>query len=86
MHSGTTLKHKKSERQISYMDAYVNDACGVQKDGTDDPICMTAVEMQAQETDLWKQWAKERVHELEDDHENIHIPTCKVDSQRELAL
>ena len=47
---------------------------------------MAAAEMQAQKTDLWKQWGKERVDELEDYHENIHIPKYKVDRQWELAI
>ena len=32
---------------------------GIQKDGTDETLCMAA--MEAQGTDLWTQWGKERV-------------------------
>ena len=33
---------------------------GIQKDSTDEPICMAAVEMQTQRTGLWTQQGKER--------------------------
>ena len=34
---------------------------GVYKDGTDEPICRAAVEMQASRTGLWTQWEKGRM-------------------------
>ena len=33
---------------------------GIQKDGTDEPICRAAMETQTQRTDLWTQWGKKR--------------------------
>ena len=36
--------------------------------------------------DLWKQWEKERVGEVEDYDENIHITRYKIESQWELAV
>ena len=30
-------------------------ACGIQKNGTDGPICRSGIEMQMQETDMWQQ-------------------------------
>ena len=33
---------------------------GIQKDGTDEPICRAAVETQTQRPDLWTQRGKER--------------------------
>ena len=33
---------------------------GIQKDGTDEPICRVVMEMQTQRTDLWTQSGKER--------------------------
>ena len=38
---------------------------GIQKDGTDEPICRAAVGMQTQKTDLWTRWGKERVGQVE---------------------
>ena len=34
---------------------------GIQKNGTDEPICRAAMETQTYKTDLWTQWGKERV-------------------------
>ena len=34
---------------------------GIQKNGADETIYRAAVETQAQRTDLWTQWGKERV-------------------------
>ena len=34
---------------------------GVQKNGTDEPMCRAVIEMQTQRTDLWAQWGKERM-------------------------
>ena len=38
---------------------------GIQKDGADDSICRAAMEMQTQRTDLWTQWGKEKVEQIE---------------------
>ena len=37
----------------------------MQKEGADDPIHREAMEMQTQRTDLWAQWGKERVGQME---------------------
>ena len=37
----------------------------IQKDGTDEPICRAAMEMQTQRTDFWTQQRKERVGRIE---------------------
>ena len=38
----------------------------IQKDGgTEEPICRAAVETQSQRTDLWAQWGKKRVGQIE---------------------
>ena len=34
--------------------------CGVQKNGTDEPICRAGIETQTQRTDMWTQKGKER--------------------------
>ena len=34
---------------------------GIQKNHTDEPICRAGIEVQAEWTDLWTQWGKERV-------------------------
>ena len=34
---------------------------GIQKDGTDEPICRAAIEMQTQRSDLLTWWVKDRV-------------------------
>ena len=54
---------------------------GIQKDGTDEPICRAAMEMQTQRTDLWAQeerrwWDKQRAQ-----NGNIYTTTRKIDSQ-----
>ena len=36
--------------------------------------------------DLWKQWEKERVGEVEDYNENIHITKYKIESQWDFAM
>ena len=38
---------------------------GIWKEGTDEPICKAAVEMQTQRMDLWTQWGKMRVGRIE---------------------
>ena len=35
---------------------------GIEKKGTDEPICMVAIGTQTQRTDLWTQWGKERTN------------------------
>ena len=36
-------------------------AYGIQKDGTVEPICRAAMEMQTQRTELWTQWGEGEV-------------------------
>ena len=50
---------------------------GIQKDGTDELICKVAVETQAQRTELWTQWGKERVGKTEGVDGNIHLAAAK---------
>ena len=38
---------------------------GIWKNGTDEPICRTGIEMQTSRTALWTQWEKERVGRIE---------------------
>ena len=38
---------------------------GIQKMGTDESICRAAMEMQAQRTDMWTRWGKEREGQIE---------------------
>ena len=59
---------------------------GIQKDGIDEPICRAAMETQTQGTDPQTQWGKEWVDKLREQHGNIHITICKVDSQWEFAV
>ena len=47
---------------------------GIQKDGTNNPTCRAAKEIQTQRTDFWTQWEKGR-----EQHQNIHITICKTD-------
>ena len=54
------VSEKEKDKYCILMHAY-----GIQKDGTDEPICWAAVEMQTQRTDLWTQWQKERVRQIE---------------------
>ena len=41
---------------------------GIQKDGTDEPIYRATVEMQAQRTELWIQWWREKWDDLREQH------------------
>ena len=58
---------------------------GIWKDGADEPICWAAMEMQTWRTDLWTQWGRERVGQIEQ-HWNIFMTICKIDSQGEFAV
>ena len=37
----------------------------IQKNGTGEPICRAVVETQTEKTDLWAQWGKEKVGQIE---------------------
>ena len=46
---------------------------GIQKNGTDEPICRAGLETQTWRRGLWIQWGKERVGQI--DRESLkHIP------------
>ena len=62
----------------------------VQKDGTDESIFRAAMERQTQSRDLWTQWGKERVGQMETlqcIHTDIYtLPYVKLGSQWEFAV
>ena len=39
--------------------------CGIQKNGTGEPIFRAGIETQIYRTDLWTQWGKKRVGQIE---------------------
>ena len=39
--------------------------CGIWKNGIDERICREGVETQMERMDLWTQWGKERVGQME---------------------
>ena len=41
------------------------DRQGILKNGTDEPVCRPGIEMQMQSMDLWIQWGKEGVEQVE---------------------
>ena len=55
--------------------------CGIQKDGTDEPIFRTATETQMQRTDLWPHWGKEGVGQMERVALTTHRILCRTDGQ-----
>ena len=58
---------------------------GIQKDGTDEPICRVAVEMKTQRTDSWTQWGKDRVGRMGRVAWKYTLP-CVTDIQEEFAI
>ena len=46
--------------------------CGIQKNGTDEPICRTAIGMPTERAKLWTQQRKERVGGIESSIETLH--------------
>ena len=52
----TAVSQKVKNKYCILMHIY-----GVQKNGTDEPICRAEIKMQTYRTDLWIEWGKERV-------------------------
>ena len=52
---------------------------GVQKNGTDEPICRAGIEMQAQRTDSGHSGARRGWDELREWHRRIHTAMCKTE-------
>ena len=55
--SEISQKEKDSYRILTYI-------CGIQKDGTDNPLCRAVKKKQMERTDFWTQW-EERVGRFE---------------------
>ena len=50
---------------------------GIQKDGSDEPICRAVVETQTQRTNLWTWRGRRGWRKLRQQHLNIYITICK---------
>ena len=59
---------------------------GIWKDGTDEPICRAAVEMQTERTDCGHSVGGRGWDELREQRGNIYIAIYKTDSQWEFAV
>ena len=69
----TSWSKSEREKQISYIKAYV---WNVEKNGTDEPVCRAATEMQT-ENDLKTQRGKEMVGQTESLSETNVLPYAK---------
>ena len=69
----TSWSKSEREKQISYIKAYV---WNVEKNGTDEPVCRAATEMQT-ENDLKTQRGKEMVVQTESLSETNVLPYAK---------
>ena len=69
----TSWSKSEREKQISYIKAYV---WNVEKNGTDEPVCRAATEMQT-ENDLKTQRGKEMVVQTESLSETNLLPYAK---------
>ena len=60
--------------------------CGIQKDGTFEPVCMVGIEMQMQRMDMWT-WGRENEWGQLERVALIYIHTmCKIASQWEAVV
>ena len=76
-------KFKREEKHI------LTHIYGIQEDGTDEPICRAAMEMQIQRTDLWTQGSGKEVEggmNGESKLGNIYTTVCKIDNQWKFAI
>ena len=58
---------------------------GIQKNDNDEPICRTKIETQTYKTDVWTQWGRRERDELREQHCNMYITICNLDSLCEFA-
>ena len=59
---------------------HIDDMYGIQKNGTDELICLAGIEMQMERMDLWTQWGKERLGQIEKVASHIYTTICKIHS------
>ena len=57
--SEVSQKEKNKYRMLTHI-------CGIQKNGTDEPIFRAGIERQTQRMDMWTQWGKGGWDELRD--------------------
>ena len=60
--------------------------CGIQKNGTDEPICREEIDMQMQKMDVWIRGERGRWDELGDQDWHIHSTMWEIGSQWEPAV
>ena len=59
---------------------------GIQKDGTDEPICRAALETQTKRTDLQTQRRGGESEKCGENNMETYIAICKTDSQKAFAV
>ena len=83
MAPGSVIQNEVSQKEKNKY-RIITHICGIQKNGTDEPICRAEIE--TQRTSMWTQWGKEGWANWEIRILHIYTAICKTGSQWEATV